>query len=240
MDGIQIKMAFDSTSQITVLLKQLLAGQNDLLANQAKMMARLESLETNQQALRKIFTGTSCHRVINTTELLEEILINLPVQDLLLSQRVSKHFKAVIDGSIILQRALFFLPEPIHGAPRMNEILVSKIVEKKMLALVRKPRERRNNPKFLSATMQHLASGCRILLHTIFYCKLDESTIARLCISERPIAGSWQKMYLSQCPVGAPHEFEWTVTGSKHAPVVRQSGKLDPSLKFVDMFARWT
>ena len=233
-------MALNSTSQITALLKQLQAGQESILANQAKLMARLDSLEANDQAPSKISTSTACHRVINTTELLEEILINLPVQDLLLSQRVSKYFKAVIDGSMIPQRALFFLPEPTHDAPRLNDLLVSKIVKKKMLELAGRSRGRRIHPKFLSATMQHLASGYRIVLHIIFYCDLDESTTAQLCIRERPTAGSWQKMYLSQCPVGASHEVEWNVTGNKHALSLRTSGKKDPSLKFVDMFARWT
>lgn len=46
------------------------------------------------------------------TELLEDILLHLPLKDLLLSQRVNKHFKATIDGSLKLQRALFFSPAP--------------------------------------------------------------------------------------------------------------------------------
>lgn len=54
-------------------------------------------------------------QVLSTPELLEAILLHLPMQDLLLSQRVNKKFKGVIDGSIHLQRALFFEPIPQTG-----------------------------------------------------------------------------------------------------------------------------
>ena len=54
---------------------------------------------------------TPKNAVLSTVELLEKILLALPMKDLLLSQRVSQHRKNVIDGSIKIQRALFFLPE---------------------------------------------------------------------------------------------------------------------------------
>ena len=49
--------------------------------------------------------------ILNTIELLEKILLALPMRDLLINQRVSQHWKNVIDGSIEIQRALFFLSE---------------------------------------------------------------------------------------------------------------------------------
>jgi hypothetical protein len=48
--------------------------------------------------------------VISTTELLENILMFLPMKDLLLAQRVSRNWKAVITKSISLQQRLFFVP----------------------------------------------------------------------------------------------------------------------------------
>lgn len=48
--------------------------------------------------------------VFSTAELLESILHELPTKDLLLAQAVSKHWKATIDNSPKLQRALFFKP----------------------------------------------------------------------------------------------------------------------------------
>ncbi|EME77247.1 uncharacterized protein MYCFIDRAFT_209295 [Pseudocercospora fijiensis CIRAD86] len=49
-------------------------------------------------------------KVFNIGELAEAILIQLPTQDLLLAQRVSKAFKHTIDSSTRIQKALFFLP----------------------------------------------------------------------------------------------------------------------------------
>src|ERR1700712_940845 len=46
-------------------------------------------------------------RVLATTELLELILLKLPMRDLLLAQRVSSRFKRVIDNSRPIQRSLF-------------------------------------------------------------------------------------------------------------------------------------
>lgn len=49
-------------------------------------------------------------KVVATTELLEMILLQLDMKNLLFTQRVNTQFKNTIDGSIELQRALFFLP----------------------------------------------------------------------------------------------------------------------------------
>ena len=52
------------------------------------------------------------HRVLNTTELLEMILLELPMRDILLSQRVDKNFETTIKHSLKLQRAVFLAPCP--------------------------------------------------------------------------------------------------------------------------------
>lgn len=49
-------------------------------------------------------------RVLCTTELLEMILLHLPLKDLLLAQRVSTKWRAIINDSPDLQKALFFRP----------------------------------------------------------------------------------------------------------------------------------
>lgn len=48
--------------------------------------------------------------VFATPELVEGILIHLPLKDLLFAQAVCTYWKAVIDGSQLLQKALFFRP----------------------------------------------------------------------------------------------------------------------------------
>lgn len=52
----------------------------------------------------------SAQKVFEIPELSEMILLRLPMQDLLLAQRVSKPWKALIDGCSRLQQALFLWP----------------------------------------------------------------------------------------------------------------------------------
>ena len=49
-------------------------------------------------------------RVFDTPELMEAILLQLPLKDALLSQRVSKQWRNTIVGSTKLQQLLFFRP----------------------------------------------------------------------------------------------------------------------------------
>lgn len=49
-------------------------------------------------------------QVLGTVELLEAILLQLPIKDLLLAQLISKHIENTIDGSDSIQKALFFKP----------------------------------------------------------------------------------------------------------------------------------
>ncbi|KAF2174214.1 hypothetical protein M409DRAFT_49073 [Zasmidium cellare ATCC 36951] len=52
----------------------------------------------------------SHQQVFDTAELLEQILLALPLKDLLLDQCVCKTWKNCVDNSIKLQRGLFFRP----------------------------------------------------------------------------------------------------------------------------------
>jgi hypothetical protein len=54
-------------------------------------------------------------QVSDTVELIEMILLKLPARDILLAQRVSKQWQAVIKSSTKLQQALFFQPIVING-----------------------------------------------------------------------------------------------------------------------------
>ncbi|KAF1995172.1 hypothetical protein P154DRAFT_526545 [Amniculicola lignicola CBS 123094] len=55
---------------------------------------------------------STCSRVLNTPELLEAILLQLPERDILLAQQVSRTFQAAITSSPALQQALFFREVP--------------------------------------------------------------------------------------------------------------------------------
>ncbi|KAF2167115.1 hypothetical protein M409DRAFT_54318 [Zasmidium cellare ATCC 36951] len=50
----------------------------------------------------------AAHAVFQTAELLEKILLSLPLTDLLLAQKICKFFKASIEGSSKAQTALFY------------------------------------------------------------------------------------------------------------------------------------
>lgn len=49
-------------------------------------------------------------KVLETHELLEDILLRLPLRQLLLAQRVNKQFHAVIQDSLKINQALFLKP----------------------------------------------------------------------------------------------------------------------------------
>lgn len=53
---------------------------------------------------------TATSKVVNVTELLEAVLLELPCKDILIAQRVSKAWKATIQESVKLQAALCFTP----------------------------------------------------------------------------------------------------------------------------------
>lgn len=55
-------------------------------------------------------TRSACNKVLGTTDLLENILRGLDTKSLLLAQRVSKVFCAMIDDSLAIQQALFLKP----------------------------------------------------------------------------------------------------------------------------------
>ncbi|KAK3723989.1 hypothetical protein LTR37_001473 [Vermiconidia calcicola] len=63
-------------------------------------------------------------QVLQTVELFERVLAQVPCLDLVCAKRTSKHFKAVIDGSIALRKKLY-----LHGyeefeiRPRWNHMI---------------------------------------------------------------------------------------------------------------------
>ena len=59
---------------------------------------------------------TAAQQVLLTTELVEKILLHVPLKDLLFAQSVCMKWKAVIEGSTILQKALFFQPATTETA----------------------------------------------------------------------------------------------------------------------------
>ena len=84
------------------------------------------------------FTKSAARRVAPISELLETILVQLPILDLLLVQRVSKCFKLCIDASMPLQRKLHFFPQhwrDKYNEPQLNPIFDERLFEKTALVI---------------------------------------------------------------------------------------------------------
>lgn len=69
------------------------------------MTASTHSMGTRQSTRTSV-----CNAVFMTTKLLEKVLLCLPLKDILLGQRVSKKWQAVIKRSTLIRKALFLLP----------------------------------------------------------------------------------------------------------------------------------
>lgn len=82
-------------------------------------------------ALKAVFRcrGDAGARVSGTFELLEYILLRLPMQDILLAQRVSKQFNQVIKDSQPLRRALFLEPAlPVPGGTKPEQPVLNPLL----------------------------------------------------------------------------------------------------------------
>ena len=103
---------------------------------EAQISPRIDASESALRQSHHIPCGTAyvplqhkhgaLDQVLNTTELLEMMLLNLPVNDLLFCQRAGKMFRDTIDRSISLQRVLFLAPTeafPANKKPIRNSFL---------------------------------------------------------------------------------------------------------------------
>lgn len=62
-------------------------------------------------------------KVFAVPELLENILLNLPISRLFTFQRVNSTFKGVIGGSVAIRRRMFLEPTQIYNREDMNQLL---------------------------------------------------------------------------------------------------------------------
>jgi len=116
----------DDNGDVLAILSRIESTQTDIIAR----LERLEEAQRNTSGHNRSVTTHINHlvqpvsnRALAITEILEAILVQLPVQDLLFAQRVNRRFRAVIQTSMTLQRALHFLPEAPDGKPRINPLL---------------------------------------------------------------------------------------------------------------------
>lgn len=163
-------------------------------------------------------------KVAGIAELLEHILLHLPMRDLLLAQRVSRMFKEVIDNSDTIQRALFFVPELpptplLETDVRVNPLLAD---EKSYISIPLYQTERNLDiePAFIERAGWNLqklrAVKCEVSTSTEYSRTIPINsvrvgiTLGRLpgtaCKDRveavgQSVHGSWRRMYLTQPPL---------------------------------------
>lgn len=67
-------------------------------------------------------------KVFAVPELLESILLNLPLSRLFTLQRVNSTFKGVIGGSIAIRRRMFLEPSQLNDVDEANQLLSDKLL----------------------------------------------------------------------------------------------------------------
>ena len=160
---------------------------------------------------REIVAGKT---VAGVPELVEMILLQLPVKDVLLAQRVDRTWQGVITGSPKLQQALFFRPCSVHKAYVTNSHYTS--MQPCRSPAECDPKERRfpiartaahDNPYWttdgkdqvkvlLNPYIQHWGDGYDILYRN----RLGKGLGRKHAAFTRPEA-SWRKMLLTQPPL---------------------------------------
>ena len=145
-------MSAEHDSEVRDVMRQILCEMKRIDARLERMESRQKQIDGNaaipvdeetlqktvasqtapkQQSQPSALDSPAAEQFFSTAELLEMVLLRLPMQDLLLAQRVCSHFKAIIDKSFRIRRALFLEPEPVAGkkgagTPRVNPLLTDE------------------------------------------------------------------------------------------------------------------
>ncbi|KAK5683581.1 hypothetical protein LTS10_005114 [Elasticomyces elasticus] len=116
----------ETNNNITELAKSQSKTSNNISDLVKAQSANRQALDGRAMQLKTGSTSSAGRRLTDTYELLEMILLNLPMDTLLFSQRVSRNFCSVIANSKVLQQKLFFAPLPagcLDQEYRVNSIL---------------------------------------------------------------------------------------------------------------------
>ncbi|KAK3050933.1 hypothetical protein LTR09_008011 [Extremus antarcticus] len=115
------------------MLPQKRKAQDDTLGPQVKasrLTVGLDSDSTQPATEVEGVQTTAQQAVFNTTELLEHVLVHLPIRDILTAQRVSTRFRDIVTDSHALQRKLFFIVDAAphirttNDVPKTNHTLI--------------------------------------------------------------------------------------------------------------------
>ncbi|RMY68484.1 hypothetical protein D0864_11336 [Hortaea werneckii] len=169
------------------------------LGEMKRFVARLKRVASREKQTEEKRASPAAEQFFSTPELLELMLLELPMQDLLLAERVCLRFKATIDGSIKIRRALFFEPEPVakdgmEVASRVNPLLTeeSQLHRRRFLISGTTPLCRQLGRKLpISIMVKIVDEGVGIEREHID-CFLKDATYFS--------NGSWRRMLVAQSP----------------------------------------
>lgn len=92
-------------------------AKNTAASTRATRSTRTPAVLATTRTTRYQAVNAARNAVLNTTELLEHILIHLPADSILAAQRVSKTFKNVIQGSILIAQQIDFARDSPRNRP---------------------------------------------------------------------------------------------------------------------------
>jgi hypothetical protein len=118
----------EQQNHLQAAVQQTNSRLDELASLIERLDSRLESLEQRSTSVGVQFQSDAGDRLAKIPELVEIILLHLPVRDLLLAQRVSTAFKSVIDKSQPIQRALFMLPETVPSRFRETDVRINPLL----------------------------------------------------------------------------------------------------------------
>ncbi|KAF1348857.1 hypothetical protein BDV97DRAFT_370088 [Delphinella strobiligena] len=142
--------------------------------------------------------------VFETAEMLEQILLHLPMKDLLLASRVCGGWQDTIISSLQIQRALFMKPEPVSCVMRFRPPdRLNKIPENDSTRFWETQKAGHDfrlaypNPLLVKGP---ISVWSNLLSRAGTYYSEDISTLPVKNFMKSKSGGSWQRMYLTQPP----------------------------------------
>ncbi|GAB1314579.1 hypothetical protein MFIFM68171_04789 [Madurella fahalii] len=162
-------------------------------------------------------SGSAALTALSIAELLTLILRHVDVRTLLFAQRVNRTFRAVISGSLVLQRKLFFQPRLLQRAA-IDEMTASE--KENTAQLVTYDDESRHEPRYvrhvrlnplLVRSFPNFFPKSDVGGRREDFTRLDWGRNAERAAAYAWPAASWRRMLLSD-PVPANAELAWTTS----------------------------
>lgn len=162
--------------------------------------------------------STSTHRALGVTELLENILVYLPLNQILTCQRVCRQFQSVVSKSITIQDKLFlrvsqkdaeiWKRSPDGSCIRTKEAPGTETMEELQAGIENRLAFTRLNSFFLELHCDHF-SGQNIAASTRLNAAMQQS------LQDHTVPATLYRMHFTDCPIPRIQlRVYWTVRGN--------------------------